>query len=72
MRRDNFQIKLFDTAVTFKYSQGHWKWYEQVKLNEWYHHATVDIYHIHSVQEYRNVNVFVTPDIYPANPPALH
>ena len=28
-----FQLKLF-IAVTLKYGQGHWKWYEQVKLNE--------------------------------------
>ena len=29
-----FQLKLFDIAMTSKYGQGHWKWYEQVKLNE--------------------------------------
>ena len=28
------QLKLNDTAVTLKYGQGHWKWYEQVKLKE--------------------------------------
>ena len=42
-------IKLFDTAVTLKYTQGHWKWYEWVKLNE------------HNVWEYCNVKVFAKP-----------
>ena len=28
------QLKLFDTAVTLKGTQGHWKWYELVSLNE--------------------------------------
>ena len=28
------QLKLFDTAVTLKSTQGHWKWYELVSLNE--------------------------------------
>ena len=30
----NFKLSLFDTSVTLKHSQGNWKWYEQVKLNE--------------------------------------
>ena len=30
----NFQLKPFVIAVTLKYGQGHWKWYEQVKVNE--------------------------------------
>ena len=34
IRTQNVQLKLVDTAVTLKYGQGHWKWYEQVKLNE--------------------------------------
>ena len=34
IRTQNFQIKLFDIAVTLKYGQGHQKWYEQVKLSE--------------------------------------
>ena len=33
-RISNFQLKLFDTAVTLKYGQSHQKWYEQIKLNE--------------------------------------
>ena len=45
----HFQLKLFDTAVTLKYGPGHWKWYEQVKLNEQYHHAKFDIHHIYGV-----------------------
>ena len=28
-----------DTAVTLKYGHGHWNWYAEVKLNEWYHQA---------------------------------
>ena len=56
-----FQLKLFEIAVTLKYDQGCWKWYEQVKLNEQYHHAKFDIDHIHYVRENPNVKVFNTP-----------
>ena len=41
-----FELKLFNIAMTFKYVQGHWKWYVQVKLNKQYHHAKFDIYNI--------------------------
>ena len=34
MRTQNFQLKLFDIAVTLRYGQGHLKWYKQVMLNE--------------------------------------
>ena len=61
IRTQNFHLKLFDTAVTLKYGQGHWKWYEQVKLNEEYHHAKFDIYYIHGVWENPNVKVFDKP-----------
>ena len=48
-----------------KYNQGHWnskseKWYEWVKLGEYYHHANFDIYHIYNVWENCNVKVFAT------------
>ena len=52
--------------MTLKYGQGHWKWHEQVKLNEWCHHTKFHIYCIYSVRENRNVNVFATPDNQPA------
>ena len=45
MRTYNFQLKLFDTAVTLKYNQGHWKWYEWVKLDDYYHYEKFEIYH---------------------------
>ena len=45
-----FQLELFDTAVTLKYDQGNWKRYQQVKLNEQYHHAKFDIHHTYGVQ----------------------
>ena len=32
--------------MTLKYSQGDWKWYEWVKVSEYYHHAKFDIYRI--------------------------
>ena len=52
----NFQLKLFDTAVTLKYNQGHWKWQGWVKLNEYYHHAkSFYVYHIYSFQENHNI-----------------
>ena len=28
--------------MTLKHAQGHWKWYQQVKLNQWH----FDIHHI--------------------------
>ena len=34
MRTYNFQLRLFDTAVTLKFNQGHRKWYERVKPNK--------------------------------------
>ena len=34
MRTNDHQLKQFDTAVTLKYGQGYWKWYERVKLNQ--------------------------------------
>ena len=37
---------MFDTAVTLKYNRGRWQWYEWVKLNEYYHRAKFDIYHM--------------------------
>ena len=39
----------FVTALTLKYGEGHWKWYEQIKLNEQYHHAKFDIYYFYGV-----------------------
>ena len=32
----SFQFQLFYTDVTFKYSQGHCKWFEFVKFSEYY------------------------------------
>ena len=58
MRTFNFLLKLFDTIVTLKQGHGHWKWHEQVKLNEQYHHAMSNIYQIYSLQENCNVKVF--------------
>ena len=55
-----FSGKLFDTAVTLKYKQGHWKWYEWVQLREYYYHTKFDIYHIYSVWVNRNINIFAT------------
>ena len=60
-----FQLKLFDTAVAFKYGQGHWKWYEQVKLNEKFQYANFDIYHIHGVWENSNLEFSTIPDRWP-------
>ena len=46
--------------MTLKYNQGHGKWYEWVKLNNYYHHAKFDLHHTYSVQENHNVKVFAT------------
>ena len=46
--------------MTLKYNHGHWNWYEWVKLNEYYHHAKLDIYHNPSVWENHNIQVFAT------------
>ena len=48
---------MFDTAMTLKYNQGDWKWYEWDKLNEYYPHAKFDIYHVYTVQENRSFQV---------------
>ena len=47
--------------MTLKCSEGHGKWYEWVKLSEYYHHAKTDlyIYCINAVQE--NCNIKVVP-----------
>ena len=46
---------MFDTALSLKYNEGHWKWY-----SEYYYHEKFKIYHIYSARENRNVNVFDT------------
>ena len=61
IRTPNFQLKLFDIAVTLKYGQGQWKLYYQVKLNELYQHAKCDICHIYGVRVNPNVIVFDKP-----------
>ena len=43
--------------MTLKYNQGHWMWYEWVKLNEYYHHAKFGIIII-SVRENCSIKVF--------------
>ena len=60
-RTQNFLLKLCDTAMTLKYSQGHWKCYEWVTLNEQCHRAKIDIYYVHSVWE--NCNFKFLPNI---------
>ena len=64
----NFQ---FCIAMTLKYYQGHWKWYEWVKLYECYHHVKFDVYHVYRVGENRNVKVFAT-DGHSAGRPNTH
>ena len=44
--------------MTFKYGQGHWKWYEQVKLNSEYHQAKFDTYNTYGVWVNPNVKIF--------------
>ena len=44
IRTQTFQLKLFSTAVTWKYGQGDWNWHEQVKLNESYHCAKFELF----------------------------
>ena len=47
--------------MTLKYNQGHWEWYEWVKLSEYYRHAKFDvIYHIYSVRKNCNIKIFGT------------
>ncbi|WP_419585587.1 hypothetical protein, partial [Thiolapillus sp.] len=55
IRTLSFQLKLFDTALTLRR-----KWFEWVKLSDYYHHAKYDIYHIYSVPENHNGNVIAT------------
>ena len=42
------------------YNQGHRKWYEWVKLQEYHHHAQAYIYHSYSVQKNHSVQVSAT------------
>ena len=44
-----------------KYGQGHWKWYEQVKLKVKYYYAMFDICYIYGVWINPNVKVFNKP-----------
>ena len=46
MRTEKFKLKMFDTAVTLQYTPDQCKWYEWLKLNEYYNHATFDMHHI--------------------------
>ena len=56
-------------ALTLKYGKGHWKWYEQVQLNEKYHCVKFDIYHVHGVWENQNIKIFCAmPDDWPVSP----
>ena len=44
----NFLLKLSSIAVPLNYGQGHWKWFERIKLNE-YHHPKFNIYQVYGV-----------------------
>ena len=64
LRTQNVQFS-DNTTVTLRHSQGHRKWYEQVKFNEQSHHTSFDFYHSYGVRE--NGNLFFVcvalPDI---------
>ena len=52
--------------MTLKYGQGYWKWYEQVKLSDYYPHANYDIYHIYDKYMYTDMfmyGVLVNPNV---------
>ena len=34
MGKENFQLKLYENAVTFDWGQGPWKWFKRSKLAE--------------------------------------
>ena len=55
--------------MTLKYGQGHCKWYEQVKLNEKYHHAKFDTYYSYGVWVNPNVKVFDKPKYFTKKKP---
>ena len=46
--------------MTLKCSEGHGKWYEWVKLSEYYRHAEFDFHHVCSVWRNQNIQVFAT------------
>ena len=60
LRRKKIQLKLFSIVVTLKYAQGHFMWYEQVKLNEKYHYAKFDISHLWCLSKF-HIKVFNKP-----------
>ena len=51
--------------MPLKHGQGHWKWYEQVKFNEYYHNAQIDISHISGVQENPNISFWQALTVWP-------
>ena len=55
------------TPVTLMYDQDHQKRYEQVKLNEYYHHAKLHIYHIYCIWENRSIKASAMPENQPAS-----
>ena len=56
----SFNFIAYERKIFMKHNQGHWKWYEWVKMNNYYYHAKFDIYHIYSVRENQNFKVFAT------------
>ena len=52
--------------MILKYGQGHWRWYEQIKLPKQNHHAKFDIHHFYGVWENCNVTVFIMSYNHPA------
>ena len=64
IRKQN-SVRSLDIAVTLKYSQGLWKWYEQVWISEWYHHAKFDIYSIYDMWVNPNVSFWHAKTLWP-------
>ena len=60
MRTYNFQLKLYDTAVTLKQCRL-LKCNEQVKLTMKHHHAKFDVCYIYDVWENPNIYVVCKP-----------
>ena len=60
MNNTTFLVKTVDIAGILKYGQGHWKCYEQVKINQHYHHAKLKRPPLNiSLRQKANIKVFV-------------
>ena len=55
-RKYKCQFHLSEAAMILNFDQGHWNWYERVKLSRDYCHAKIERSYLNGVQERANNN----------------